>query len=291
MNLGEALNDASSRLRDADIDDARLEAELLLRHSLGITREELYKRLQEPLEPKSEQDYESLTTRRLAHEPAAYIIGHREFCGFEFACSPAALIPRPETELVVETAIDWIKRRKPPVEELRAIDVGTGGGAIAVALAKQVPRLRIVATDVSADALALARRNATAQCVSERLEFVEGSLLEPVRGAFDLVIANLPYIPSRTYNTLPPEIHDHEPEVALRAGRRGTVVIEELLQQARGRLSSGGMLLAEHAWNQGGALRRVAADHFPTAEIETRRDLAGHERMLLVTALASKRGP
>ncbi len=283
MNLAEALNDASSRLRDAGIDDARLEAELLLRHSLGITREELYARLQEPLEARSEQDYESLTARRLAHEPTAYVIGHREFCGLEFACSPAALVPRPETELLVETAIDWIERREPPVEELRAIDVGTGSGAIAIALAKQVPGLRIAATDVSANALTLARRNASSHCVNDQLDFVEGSLLEPVQGVFDLVVANLPYIPSRTYNTLAPEIHEHEPEVALRAGRRGTAVIEELLEQARGRLSSGGLLLAEHAWNQGSALRRTAADHFPTADIETRRDLAGHERLLIVT--------
>ena len=284
MNLAEALNDASSRLRDAGIDDARLEAEVLLRHSLGITREGLYARLQEPLEARSEQDYESLTTRRLAHEPTAYIIGHREFFGQEFACSPAALIPRPETELLVETALAWIKRQGSTVEELRAIDVGTGSGVIAVALAAQFPELHIVATDVSAEALRLARRNATAHRVSERIEFVEGSLLEPVQGTFDLIIANLPYIPSRTYNTLPPEIREYEPEVALLAGRRGTAANEELLQQARGRLSSGGMLLAEHAWNQGGALRRAAADHFPTADIEARRDLAGHERILVVTA-------
>ncbi len=283
MNLAEALNDASSRLRDAGIDDARLEAELLLRYSLGITREELYARLQEPLEPRSEQDFDSLTPRRLAHEPTAYIIGHREFFGLEFACSPAALIPRPETELLVETAFAWIKRKEPPVEELRAIDVGTGSGAIAVALAKQFPELHIVATDVSADAIALARRNAAAHCVSGQIDFVEGSLLDPVQGAFDLMIANLPYIPSRTYNTLPPEIQEHEPEVALRAGRRGTAVIEDLLEQAQGRLSVGGLILAEHAWNQGRMLHGSATDHFPTAHIETRRDLAGHERMLILT--------
>ncbi len=291
MNLAEALHDGSSRLGDAGIDDARLESEVLLRSSLGVTREEFYARLQEPLDPANEQDYESLITRRLAHEPTAYITGHREFFGLDFACAAAALIPRPETELVVETAIDWIKRREPPVEELRAIDVGTGGGAIAVALAKHVPELRIVATDISGDALAVARRNAAAHCVSARIDYIEGSLLEPVKGAFDLVVANLPYIPSRTYNALPPEIREHEPEVALLAGRRGTSVIEELLRQARGRLSSGGLLLAEHAWNQGRALRRAAADHFPTAEIESRRDLAGHERMLVVAAGAPKRGP
>ena len=223
-----------------------------------------------------------MIARRLAREPTAYITGHREFYNLDFACSPAALIPRPETELLVETAIDWIGKRHSSTNELRAVDVGTGSGAIAIALAKHVPRLRIVATDVSVDALTLAQRNAATHGVSEEVEFLEGSLLEPVDGVLDLIIANLPYVPSRTYNALPPEIREHEPESALRAGRRGTAVIEELLEQVKDRLARGGLLLAEHAWNQGRSLRRAAADHFPTAEIETRRDLAGHERMLVV---------
>jgi release factor glutamine methyltransferase len=253
-----------------------------MRHVLGATRQSLLARLQEDLDAESQAEFESLIDRRLAHEPTAYITGHREFYNLDFACSPAALIPRPETELLVETAIERIEGRDSPTNEVRAVDVGTGSGAIAIALAKHITGLRIVATDVSVDALALAQRNAATHGVSEQVEFLEGSLLQPVDGVLDLIIANLPYIPSRTYNALPTEIREHEPESALRAGRRGTAVIQELLKQAEGRLARGGLLLAEHAWNQGRSLRRAAADHFPTAEIETRRDLAGHERMLAV---------
>ncbi len=286
MTLAEALRDATLRLQHAEIDDARLEAEVLLCHVRGVQRETLFAQLQEPISEAVRRAFHLLLARRIAHEPTAYITGHREFYGLDFACSPAALIPRPETELLVETAHDWIMNHERPVKDLRAIDVGTGSGAIAVALAKHIEDLRIIATDSSADALQLARRNAAAQRVSDRVEFVEGPLREPAGGTFDLILANLPYIPSRTYATLPPEIRDHEPATALRAGRRGTAVIEALLEQAAGRLSVHGLLLAEHGWNQGRQLRRTAADHFPTAEIETRRDLAGRARMLLIARIA-----
>ena len=140
----------------------------------------------------------------------------------------------------------------------------------------------MLATDVSAEALDLARLNAKKHHVGGRIDFKEGSLLEAFPDEVDLMLANLPYITTRTYNTLPPEIRDHEPKAALRAGRRGTAVIEALLEQAVGRLRPGGFLLAEHAWNQGRRLRTVASHHFPTARIETRKDLAGLDRMLVV---------
>ncbi len=280
MTLAEALREASTRLLKAGIDDPRLEAEVLLRHALGVERQELFARLQEPFGLKSQASYEALIDRRLAHEPTAHIIGHKEFFGLDFACSPAALIPRPETELLVETAIEQFRERG----SVLAIDVGTGSGAIAVSLAKHLPQARVAAIDISAAALALARRNGLAHCVASRIEFVRGSLLEPLSGRFDLIAANLPYIPSRTYNALLPEIREHEPEVALRAGRRGTAINEVMLAQAVDHLAPGGLLLAEHAWNQGRRLREAAAGHFPTAGIETRRDLAGLERLLVVRA-------
>jgi release factor glutamine methyltransferase len=242
----------------------------------------LFARLQEALRPELQAKYESLVDRRLAHEPTAYLIGHKEFFGLDFQCSSTTLIPRPETELLVETAIEWGKGQGSRVEELSIVDVGTGSGVVAVSLAKHLPQALIVATDISADALTVAKRNALAHCVTNRITFVCGSLLEALTGRFDLIVANLPYIPTQTYNTLPPEIREHEPEVALRAGRRGTVLIEAMLAQAGDHLAPGGMLLAEHAWNQGRVLRDAAANHFPTADIETRRDLAGLERLLVV---------
>lgn len=282
MTLAEALREASSRLLKAGIEDARLEAEVLLRHTLGMEREQLFARLQEPLRMELQNSYEAFVDRRLGHEPMAYIVEHQEFFGLDFACSPAALIPRPETELLVETAIEWVAGQGSRFNELRVVDIGSGSGVIAVSLATHLPQARIIATDVSANALALARRNAVAHCVVSQIDFVRGSLFEPLAGRFDLIAANLPYIPSRTYNALPPELREHEPEAALRAGRRGTALIETLLAQAIDHLAPGGLLLAEHAWNQGRSLRAAAADHFPTADIETRRDLAGLERLLVV---------
>ncbi|MCH8009032.1 MAG: peptide chain release factor N(5)-glutamine methyltransferase [Chloroflexi bacterium] len=278
MTLAEALHEAATRLLKAGIDDPRLEAEVLLRHALGVDREELFARLQEPLALELQALYEALVDRRLEHEPTAYIIGHKEFFGLDFACSPAALIPRPETELLVETAIEQLHARG----SVLAVDVGTGSGAIAVSLATHLPQARVIATDISDKALALGRRNALAHCVASQIEFVRGSLLEHLSGRFDLIAANLPYIPSQTYNSLPPGIREHEPEAALRAGRRGTALIEAMLAQAVDHLAPGGVLLAEHAWNQGRRLREAATGHFPTADIETRRDLAGLERLLVV---------
>ncbi|MCH7578980.1 MAG: peptide chain release factor N(5)-glutamine methyltransferase [Chloroflexi bacterium] len=282
MTLAEALHEAATRLLKAGIDDPRLEAEVLLRHALGVDREELFARLQEPLALELQALYEALVDRRLEHEPTAYIIGHKEFFGLDFACSPAALIPRPETELLVETAIEWVRGRGSRVKDLRAVDVGSGSGVIAVSLATHLPQARVIATDISDKALALGRRNALAHCVASQIEFVRGSLLEHLSGRFDLIAANLPYIPSQTYNSLPPGIREHEPEAALRAGRRGTALIEAMLAQAVDHLAPGGVLLAEHAWNQGRRLREAATGHFPTADIETRRDLAGLERLLVV---------
>ncbi len=289
VTLAETLHDAEARLRAASIDDARLEAELLLCHALGLTREALFARLREPLAKDAQNTFEALLRRRLAHEPMAYIVARKEFYGLEFACAPAALIPRPETELLVEKAIDWLRQRERAARSkeerlLRpsVMDVGTGNGAIAVALAVHHPKASIVAIDPSRPALQLARHNAQAHHVADRIAFVQGELLAPLREQFDLIVANLPYIPTRLYAKLTQEILGHEPEVALHAGRRGTALIEALLAQAPAHLQPGGLLIAEHAWNQAKRLRKAARASFPNASIETRRDLAGLERMLTV---------
>ena len=293
MTLSETLHAAETRLRAAAIDDARLEAELLLRHALGLSREALLARLREPLPPEAQTAFEALLRRRLAREPTAYIVGHKEFYGLKLLCTPAALIPRPETELLVEEAIDWLQGRssRSSTADPRPLvaDVGTGNGAIAVALAVRVPEARILATDTSRPALTLARRNANAHGVAERIAFLQGDLLTPLRGpcpagrrGFDLIVANLPYVPTRLYRKLAPELRQHEPEAALHAGVRGPALIEALLARAPALLQPGGLLLAEHAWNQGRRLRETALAAFPNAVIETKRDLAGRPRLLVV---------
>ncbi|OGO49852.1 MAG: protein-(glutamine-N5) methyltransferase, release factor-specific [Chloroflexi bacterium RBG_16_68_14] len=286
MILTELLRSGEARLRDAGVEDAWLEAEVLLRHALGLSREVLLARLREPLPPRAQETFEALLRRRLAREPTPYIVGHWEFYGLDLACTPAALIPRPETELLVEYALEWVKGQGSRVRALRIVDVGTGNGAIAVALAVHLPDVRIVGIDVSRPALALARRNAEAHGVADRVAFVQGALLMPLRGRCELIVANLPYVPTQTYRGLVPEIREHEPEQALHAGRRGTALIEELLAQAPRHLRPGGLLLAEHAWNQGKRLREAAHASFPDADIETKRDLARIERMLVVETSA-----
>jgi release factor glutamine methyltransferase len=279
-----AVHTAETRFQAAGIDDARLEAEVLLCHALGISREALFARLREPL--RDATTFDRLVERRLRHEPTAYILGRREFYGLELACKPDALIPRPETELLVEQALDWLAKQEAGSRKQEpgplVVDVGTGNGAIAVALAVNAPRARILGIDPSRAALRLARRNAETHGVADRVTFVQGELLAPLGGRVNLIVANLPYIPTRLYEKLPPEIRDHEPERALHAGRRGTALIEGLLAQAPSHLRPRGLLLAEHAWNQGRRLRDAARAAFPNARSETKRDLAGRERLLVV---------
>ncbi len=282
LTLAQALREAQARLRSAGIADAELEAEVLLRHALSLSREELFTRLREPLTPAAAHSCEVLLRRRLAHEPMAYITGRVEFYGLELTCTSEALIPRPETELLVEQALAWVKRQGPGAKDFVVADVGTGNGAITIAIAVNAPRVRIVGIDSSRAALELARRNAEAHGVGARIDFVQGSLLGALRAPSDLIVANLPYVPTRLYEKLPPELREHEPESALHAGRRGTALIERLLAQAPALLRPGGLVLAEHAWNQGRRLRRAAQAAFPNARLETKRDLAGRERVLVV---------
>jgi release factor glutamine methyltransferase len=274
------LHNAADRLRRAAIDDAALEAELLLAHALGPTREQLFARLSEPLDCDQRQRFEQLIERRLAHEPLAYITGHKEFYGLDLICSPAALIPRPETELLVELALDWLSITV--IAAPIVVDVGTGTGAIALAIAAHAAHARIVAIDTSRASLEVAATNAERLGVRDRVSLVQGSLLEALQAPADVIVANLPYIADDVYATLPPEIRQHEPDQALRAGGRGTELIESLIEQAPTLLRSGGLLLTEHAWDQGESLRRAARVAFPYARIETKRDLAALERALVV---------
>jgi release factor glutamine methyltransferase len=276
------LREATKRLERAGIEDAPLEAELLLAHALGVSRAQLFARLAGELPSTQRTAFEALLRRRLAHEPLAYITGHREFYGIDLLCSPAALIPRPETELLVDLALQWVEGQGSRVKAPVIVDVGTGSGAIAIAIAANAPRTRVVAIDTSAEALELATTNAERVGVVDRVMFVQGSLLEPLRGQANVIVANLPYIPDDVYASLPAEIRDHEPEAALRAGPRGTELIESFLTQSGDALAPGGLLVAEHAWDQGEALRETAAAIFTDMRIETRRDMSRLDRALVV---------
>ncbi len=281
LNIREALRRGSRLLAGAGSEEASLEAELLLAHALNTDRTHLYQRLRDELRPNAEEAFNVLLRRRLSHEPAAYILGRKEFYGLELEVTPAAIIPRPETETLVELALEFAAVRQAG-RGLRVVDVGVGCGAIAVALAKHLPQAEIVATDVSPQALALARRNAERHQVAERIRFLEGDLLEPLDAPVDVIAANLPYVRTGDFEAAPPEIHQHEPRLGLDGGPDGLRIIERLLRQAPSRLKGGGALFIEIGEEQGDAARRLATEVFPQARIQVRKDLSGLDRVLVV---------
>lgn len=281
MNIREALRHGSRVLAEGGSEEASLEAELLLAHALNTDRTHLYQRLREALPDDAARAFEALLQRRLAHEPTAYILGRKEFYGLDFDVTPAAIIPRPETETLVELVLEFIGTRAAG-HETRVVDVGVGCGAVAVALAVDLPQAGIIATDVSPEALALARRNAERHQVAERIRFLEGDLLEPLDAPVDAIAANLPYVRSGDFEAGPPEIRLQEPRLGLDGGPDGLRLIERLLGQAPSRLKGGGALFIEIGEEQGDAARALAAESFPQARIEVKRDLSGLDRVLVV---------
>jgi len=274
----ELLHDAARRLDAAGIDDARLEAEVLLACALEVDRSHVLAMLHDESPADAHAAFDALLARRLGHEPLAYITGVREFYGVAIICAPGALIPRPETEMLVDMALDEVRRRGPA---LRIADVGTGGGAIAVAIALNAPAARLVAIERSDAALNVARRNVERYGLASRVELIRGDLLEGT-GAFDLIVANLPYVADADWQALPPEIREHEPEEALDAGPAGTELTERLLAQAPGHLASAGLLAAEIGETQAAALVEAARRAFPATAPCVIKDLAGRDRVLVV---------
>ncbi len=280
LSIREALRRGSRMLAEAGSEEATLEAELLLAHALNTDRTHLYQRLRDELAPWAESAFDALLQRRLAHEPTAYILGHKEFYGLEFEVTPDAIIPRPETETLVELALG--RARSASAREMRIADIGVGCGAIAVALAANLSEAEIIAIDISSRALALARRNAGRHTVADRIRFIEGDLMEPLDAPVDVIVANLPYVRTGDFEAAPPEINEHEPRLGLDGGPDGLRLIERLLRDAPPHLKPGGALFAEISEQQGEATRTLAADAFPHVRVEVKQDLSGMDRVLVV---------
>ena len=260
-------------------DQAAIDAEVLARHARGWNRATYLTRRDEPLAPDAAATYEGLVVRREHREPVAYITGSREFWNLEFLVTPAVLIPRPESEFIVEAALARL------FDKSRAwviADVGTGSGCLAITLAHELPGARVIATDISQDALAVARANAARLGVGDRVTLVESSLLDNASGPFDLIVANPPYVPSTQSSTLSPDVRDYEPPLALYGhGDDGLDEARALLAQAPSRLAFNGVLLMEFGFSQADAVR-AAVGQVPTLEaIDILRDLQGHERTLV----------
>jgi release factor glutamine methyltransferase len=260
-------------------DRPRHEAELLLAHVLKCDRIWLLAHPEARPEPEHLAAYQTLVTRRAANIPLPYLLGTWPFYGRNFTVTPAVLIPRPETERLVEEALGWIVTH--PID--RAVDVGTGSGCIAVTLAAEISTLHVVATDLSAAALRVARTNARRHDVAARVRCVHANLLAPLLGPFDLIVSNPPYVAADEWETLPTSVQQ-EPRRALLAGPEGLDAIRRLLTQAQRRLAADGLLLVEIGETQGAAVRALAREAFPRGEVRILKDLAGKERLLQVIA-------
>jgi release factor glutamine methyltransferase len=254
--LHERVTQATQALIAAGYNEAEaaIDAELLARHALGWTREQMLVRWREPVPAGFEPRYAPLAARRVRHEPVAYITGHREFWGLEIAVTRDTLIPRPETELIVEETLALAPRlgNSPLV-----VDVGTGSGCLAVAIAHELPAAQVMAIDVSTAALDVAKRNARTHQVSDRITWHAGSILEPVTQPVDLIVSNPPYVPLRDAPALQADVRDYEPAVALFSGDDGLATIRALVNQARGHVRPEGWLIFEFGYGQAEAVREL----------------------------------
>ncbi len=281
MMIKEALHQGSKTLASAGVEDAHLEAELLLMHLLAIDRTRLYLRLEEELSPHDIEALGQLLERRLCHEPMAYILGHREFFGHDFHVAPGVLIPRAESELLVEKALALVKSGFPRQDPVIA-DIGTGCGAIAVCLALLLPRARIYAADISRQALDIARVNCDKHGVGDRVQLLQGDLLDPLPQPVDVIIANLPYVRDEELGRLSAEIRLFEPLSALAGGEDGLDKVRRLLSEAGGKLRPNGFILIEIGAGQGEVVASVTRSLFPQAVVELAKDLGGIERVVSV---------
>jgi release factor glutamine methyltransferase len=273
MTVLEVLQATTAYLKKRNVENPRLNAEHLMAHALGRKRIELYLDFERALTETELAPLRGLVKRRSEGEPLQHLLGTVEFCGLTFLCDKRALVPRPETEQLVELVETRIENR-----ELRIVDVGTGSGVIALSLAAKMPEAQVLGVDVSEDALALAQENAARLNLSERVQFLKGRLLENIEGAFDLVVANLPYVSIQDRHTLSLEVL-HDPEVALFAGAQGDELVSELIDQARFRLRPGGLLALEIGLGQSEALLSALAEK-NYRDISSKNDYNGVTRFL-----------
>ena len=274
MTLKHTLRKARAILTAHSIEDAPLECELLLRHILEITPVQLYLDFDRQLAPEQEKTFWHLIERRLNGEPTAYITGHREFYGLDFYVDPRVLIPRPESELLVEMTLNLAQNRA--VSSIA--EIGTGCGAIAISLTLNLPQAEIYATDISASALDVALLNCQRHGVANRIRFLHGDMLDPLPEPVDLIIANLPYVKEQELLSISPLIF--EPQLALNGGSDGLEKIRQLCHQVNDRLRPAGCLLMEIGQGQATAVTAFLHNLFPSAEIKIEPDLSGTDRVV-----------
>ncbi len=279
-NLTDVLRRAAGRLRQAGVGTPRLDAEVLLMEALGWSREDLYRNPEGGLRQAQAERFESLVSRRLRAEPMAYMTGTQEFWSLDFRVTPDVLIPRPETEHLVETVAEFLASRPGPC---RILEIGTGSGAVAVCLARECAEAEIWATDVSAPALDVARDNASRHVVEGKIRWLRGDLFAPVQGLaerFDVLVSNPPYVPSGEIARLQPDVCDWEPALALDGGADGMDFYRRFVCEGARHLREGGLLAVEVGAEQGGAVSRLFDAEAGFHRARVRRDYAGLPRVV-----------
>ena len=287
MKVAQVWQEVSSKLASEGIEDTLLEAELLLRQTLKIGRIEFYTEAGRELTSSQLNELNRLLMERMSHRPSAYIRGYREFYGLKFYVDERVLIPRPETELLVEKALEMaglyaslsLSKGQSDGTPPTIADVGTGSGCIAVALAINLPQSRIFATDISGEALKVAEINCRKHGVADRVQLLSGDLLIPLQQSVDIIVANLPYIPDGELDKLAPEVSRYEPGLALSGGPDGLDYIRRLLDQAPDKLNTGGALLLEVGMGQAEVVAGMAHQCFSNVTIAA--DLAGIGRVVV----------
>lgn len=279
MTLQTWLKSAAQQLKDIHISSAIIDSQLILGHVLGQDKVFLITHADDVLSESDEANANVLLERRLKHEPMAFLLGSREFYGLQLKTDSRALIPRGESEALVQAALDWLKTKSQPQ---LVVEVGTGSGAIACALATHAPSHRYVATELDEGALALAKENA--HKLNLPIEFRHGDLcapLEDLEGKIDLLVANLPYIAQDLLTVLDPTVQYFEPHLALSGGSDGLDLYRQFFPQAQKLLARGACIIVEHEFDHGETMRELIKESFPDWIIETKVDFSGHDRITL----------
>ena len=276
MTVREILNEVTRDFEAAGMETVRLDAEVLLAFCLNCDRIEFIKNPETQIGKAQSTNFKKLVSRRLKWEPVAYITGHKEFWSFTLEVNKDVLIPRPDTEIIVEETLNIGKE----IYQLRILDIGTGSGAIALALAHELPEAKITATDVSVAALKIAKKNARHLKLEKQIEFLKGDLFAPVKGLFDIIVSNPPYISAAEYKELPQGVKDFEPRLALWAGQTGVEFYEKLIYQSKNHLKKDGWLLMEIGAPQAEKIRVTMQECAFFENIDVRRDYAGHDRVI-----------
>lgn len=258
-------------------DTPRLDAEILLAHSRGCPRIQLYVQYDEELGDEERLKMRELVKRRAAHEPVAYLVGRREFFGLDFEVGRGVLIPRPDTETLVVQTLELAK----PMEAPRVLDLCTGSGCIAVSVAKNCPRARLTAVEINSAVADFARRNIAKHGLGDRVELLEGDLFQPVAGReFDIIVSNPPYVPDGEIATLAPDVRLHEPELALRGGADGLDIVRRIVADSAKFLTATGALLLEISSEQAESVVKLFEEHGGFEPARIAKDLAGHSRVV-----------